>query len=61
MPSGITITEDWQWSGPATQRKKGLKIEISQEVKPGEYAFNMNGEVDGKGYGAIPCVIEVLE
>jgi hypothetical protein len=61
LPSGITVTQDWQWSGSATQRKKGLKIEISPQVEPGEYAFGIDVLINGQDYGTIPCSIRVVE
>jgi len=61
LPSGITITEDWQWHGPGTQSKTALKIEISPQVELGEYTFNINVEINGKDYGTVPCTIRVIE
>ena len=61
LPSGITVTKDWQSRGPSTQSKTGLKIEILQNVKPGEYVFGINVEINGKDYGTVPCTVKVLE
>jgi len=60
LPSGITVTQDWQWHyGPIS--KAALKIEISPQVKPGEYTFNINVDINGEDYGTVPCTIKVLE
>ncbi len=64
LPSGITVTQDdWQWHGPdpARQSKTAVKIEISPQVKPGEYVLSIDVVINGKDYGTVPCTIEVLE
>jgi len=60
-PSCITVTQEGGWSGPGTQTKAFLKIEISQEVKPGEYAFGIHVLINGEDYGTIPCTVKVIE
>ncbi|MDD4860074.1 MAG: hypothetical protein PHR56_07750 [Dehalococcoidales bacterium] len=60
VPDGMTVAQDWQWSGPATQRKTGLKIEISPQVKPGQYVFTFDVQINGEFYGTIPCRVTVV-
>ncbi len=38
-----------------------LAIEISPDIAPGQYAFKIGIEVDGKDYGTLPCTINVIE
>ncbi|MGD9142293.1 MAG: hypothetical protein PVG61_00440 [Dehalococcoidia bacterium] len=38
-----------------------LLIEITPDVVPGEYSFEIGIEIEGKDYGTIPCTIEVVE
>jgi predicted secreted protein len=59
LPSGITVTQDWKWRGAAFT-KTALRIEISPQVKLGEYSFGINVEINGRDYGAVPCTIKVL-
>ena len=37
-----------------------LVIEVSPDVEPGQYAFEIGLEIDGEDYGTIPCTVEVL-
>jgi hypothetical protein len=37
-----------------------LVIEVSLDVEPGQYAFEIGLEIDGDDYGTVPCTIEVL-
>ena len=60
-PSGITVTQNGGWSGPATQTKAFLKIEISQNITPGEYVFSIDVQINGEDYGTVPCTIKVTE
>jgi hypothetical protein len=32
---------------------------VTPLVKPGQYSFNINVQIDGKDYGMIPCTIQV--
>jgi hypothetical protein len=63
LPAGMTITQTGEWHGadPARQSKISLRIEISPQVKPGEYAFDIAVEINGKDYGKVPCAIRVIE
>ncbi len=59
-PDGIEVKRGIQWHGPGTVAQV-LVIEISQDVEPGQYTFEIGIEVDGKNYGTILCTIKVLE
>lgn len=60
VPQGITLTDGMQWSGPSA-RASVLVIEISPNIAPGQYDFEIGIEVEGKDYGTIPCTIGVVE
>ena len=60
IPSGIEIAEKSRWHGPRIIAPV-LIIEISQDVKPGEYTFEINLEIDGKDYGSVTCIIKIVE
>lgn len=59
-PSGIDPCHGIQWHAPRTIAQV-LVIEISKNVKPGQYTFEISVEIDGKYYGKVPCTIEVVE
>ena len=58
--TGIEVKRGIQWHGPGTIAQV-LVIEISQDVEPGQYTFEIGVEIDGKDYGTIPCTIKVIE
>ena len=60
IPSVISIPEGEKWYGPR-RIKIILVIEIFQQVKQGEYNFEVSVKIDGKAYGTVPCIIRVLE
>ncbi|MFA4837504.1 MAG: hypothetical protein WC749_15730 [Dehalococcoidia bacterium] len=63
LPAGITATQsETQWHGadPARRSKAFLEIDISKQVNPGEYTFDIDVEIDGKDYGKVPCKVKVI-
>ncbi len=60
LPPGISVKEGEAGGLPANIAKL-LIIEISQDVKPGEYTFEIGVEFEGKDYGRIPCTIKVIQ
>lgn len=60
IPTGIEVTEGMRWYGPGPIAPV-LVIEVSQDMKPGQYTFEIGLEINGKDYGTIPCTIKVLE
>jgi hypothetical protein len=60
IPEGITLTDSMQWSGHSA-RASVLTIEISPDVAPGQYDFEIGLEINGWDYGAVPCTVEVTE
>jgi hypothetical protein len=63
LPSGITVTQisEGHGSDPARRMQTGLEIEISPDVAPGQYTFNIGIDISGKDYGTVPCTIDVIE
>ncbi len=60
LPAGISVKEGEAGGLPGTIAKL-LIIEISQDVKPGEYTFEINVQFEGKDYGQLPCTIKVVK
>jgi hypothetical protein len=60
IPAGMSLTEGMRWHGPGSMASV-LVIEISQDVPPGQYAFEIGLEINGKDYGTVPCTIKVVE
>lgn len=61
LPAGIAVREGESSGGLPGTIARVIIIEISQEIKPGEYTFEINVEFEGKDYGQIPCTINVVE
>jgi hypothetical protein len=63
LPTKMTATQTDEWHGadPARQSKTVLKIGISDQLKPGEYTFEVQIEIDGKDYGKVPCTMKVVQ
>ncbi|MDP3880303.1 MAG: hypothetical protein Q8Q07_08400 [Dehalococcoidales bacterium] len=59
LPAGMSVKEDAAGGLPGNIAKL-LIIEVSKDVKPGEYTFEINVEFEGKDYGQIPCTIKVV-
>lgn len=59
-PVGVEVKDGIRWQGPGTIAQV-LVIEISQDVQPGEYTFQISVEIYRRNYGEIPCAIEVLQ
>ena len=61
IPTGIEVKERMRWHGPIGSLSiiPVLIIEVSQDVKPGQYTFEISLEIDGKDYGCVPCTIKV--
>jgi len=60
LPAGIEVTEGMRWHGPGPVAVV-LVMDISPDIKTGQYSFGIGIEIDGKDYGTIPCTIEVIE
>ena len=61
LPAGIVVREGEAGGGLPGTIAQVLIIEISQDVKPGEYIFEINVEFEGKYYGKIPCTVTVQD
>lgn len=60
IPTGMEVTEGMRWHGPGPVAPV-LVIEVSPDIEPGQYTFEIGVEIDGKDYSTIPCTIKVLE
>jgi hypothetical protein len=62
LPPGITAVQtDMQWhgSGPTRRCVTPMVIAISDEVKAGEYVFNIDVVLNGVDYGSLLCKLKV--
>jgi hypothetical protein len=59
IPSGIELTQRIGGVMPGILLAV-LVIEISPDVAPGQYSFEIGLEVNGRDYGTVPCTIEVV-
>ncbi len=59
-PAGLTLTDGMRWSGPSAMASV-LVIEISQNIEPGQYTFEIGLEINGRDYGTITCTIVVVK
>ena len=60
MPSGIEIVYSERWHGPRIIAST-LTILIAEDIKPGEYTFEIYMEIDGENYSSVPCTIKVID
>jgi hypothetical protein len=60
IPPGIGLTQTKSGGLPGTLTTE-LSIEISPDIAPGQYDFEIAMEVKGRHYGPVPCIIEVVE
>jgi hypothetical protein len=60
VPAGLSLTDGGRGVGLPGTLGAVLVIDISPDVAPGEYTFEVGMEIDGKDYGTIPCIIEVI-
>jgi len=61
LPDGIEVTQGDQYHGPPGNGSKVLAIEISLDIQPGEYTFEIIVEIDGEDYGSVPCTLKVID
>jgi hypothetical protein len=57
-PSGFTFIQDSAAGLPGTISAL-LKIAVSSDVQPGQYALKIGLNIDGKDYGSLPCTVTV--
>jgi len=64
VPIGIEVKEKMRWQGGSlSEFVPVLFIEVSQNIIPGDYTFQIGIEVNNQGYGTnpIPCTIIMIE
>lgn len=66
LPEGFMVERGGEMYGGIGGQDKGasrivMKINISQKVAPGEYAFQFKVIVDGAEFGSVPCTVKVLD
>lgn len=60
IPAGIRVTNSGGGGRPGMLATV-LVIEVSLDVAPGQYTFEIGLEINGKDYGTVPCTVKVLE
>jgi len=60
VPEGIGLTQVGGGGRPGILLTV-LMIEISPEVPPGEYTFEIGIEINGQDYGTVPCTLYIIE
>jgi hypothetical protein len=60
VPEGMQLTDAGGAGLPRTLVSI-MRIAVSSGVTPGQYAFQIGIEIDGKDYGTIPCKVNVVE
>ncbi len=60
LPTGIGIGWD-NVGGLPGSIGAGVAIDVAADMAPGQYAFRIGLEFDGKDFGTIPCVVQVTE
>ncbi len=60
ITTGIEIKNGDAWTKPG-EVKAVLIADISKNVKPGEYTFDISVVIGGKDYGKLPCTINVTK
>ena len=61
LPDGIEATQGDQYHGPLGNSSKVLAIEISPDIQPGEYTFEIIVEIEGVEYDTLPFTIKVID
>lgn len=62
LPAAITVAKDdgdWHDGDPGRRAESVLKINISSQVTPGDYNFEIEVAINGKDYGQVPCTVKV--
>lgn len=57
-PAGIEVVEGMCWHGPGPVAVV-LVIEVSQDIAPGQYTFEIGVKINGTDCGTVPCTIKV--
>jgi hypothetical protein len=60
VPAGMQIDNGMFWKGPPGTIAQVLQVEISKDVKPGQYSLEIDVNLNGKECGQIPCTIIVI-
>jgi len=61
VPAGIELSDGGRGVGLPGTLGTILVIEISPDVTPGQYSFEIGLEIDGRDYGTVPCAIKVTD
>jgi len=60
VPAGVGLTQVGGGGRPGILLTV-LMIEISPQVAPGEYTFEIGIEINGQDYGTVPCTLYIIE
>jgi hypothetical protein len=59
VPTGMKIKNGMHWNGPLGTVAQVLQIELSKDIKAGQYSFEIDIGLNGTYQGQIPCTIKV--
>jgi len=61
VPDGLELADAGRGVGLPGTLGAILVIEIAPDITPGEYPLEIGLEIDGKDYGTVPCIVNVVE
>ena len=59
VPDGMDVKYGMLWHGRPGAMAQVIVVEISRDVKAGQYSFEISIVLNGPDYGQIPCTITV--
>ncbi len=61
VPNGMNVKDGMLWHGPMGVMAQVVVVEISRDVKSGQYSFEISVILNGTDYGQITCAITVTQ
>ena len=61
VPTGIAVKDGGGVGAQPGRTEELLVVNVSKNVKPGEYTFDIGLVIDGNDYGQLPCTINVTK
>ena len=59
VPDGMDVKDGLIWHGPLGAMAQTIAVEISRDIKAGQYTFEISIFLNGTDCGQIPCTITV--
>ncbi len=61
IPVGMQITSGMLWNGPPGTIAQVLQVEVSKDMKPGQYSLEIDVNLNGIDYGRIPGTVTIMQ